>query len=53
VNPSLSQRVAEDTGVQLIPIYTGSLSGPEGPASTYLDFMRYNVNAIVKAARNQ
>jgi ABC-type Zn uptake system ZnuABC Zn-binding protein ZnuA len=47
----LSKRVAEDTGVQLIPIYTGSLSGPDGPASTYLDFMRYNVDAIVKAAQ--
>jgi ABC-type Zn uptake system ZnuABC Zn-binding protein ZnuA len=51
VNPSLAKRVAEDTGVQLIPIYTGSLSGPDGPASTYLDFMRYNVDAIVKAAQ--
>ena len=51
VNPSLARRVAEDTGVQLIPIYTGSLSGPDGPASTYLDFMRYNVNAIVAAAQ--
>ncbi len=50
VNPSLAQRVAEDTGVQLIHIYTGSLSGPDGPASTYLDFMRYNVKAIAKAA---
>jgi ABC-type Zn uptake system ZnuABC Zn-binding protein ZnuA len=52
VNPALSKRVAEDTGVQLIPIYTGSLSGPDGPASTYLDFMRYDVNAIVQAAKN-
>ncbi len=51
VNPSLAKRVAEDTGVQLIPIYTGSLSAPDGPASTYLDFMRYNVNAIVEAAK--
>ena len=50
VNPNLAKQVAEDTGVQLIPIYTGSLSGPDGPASTYLDFMRYNVQAIVKAA---
>ncbi len=51
VNPNLAKRVAEDTGVQLIPIYTGSLSGPDGPASTYLDFMRYDVNAIVQAAQ--
>ena len=51
VNPQLAKQVAEDTGVKLIPIYTGSLSGPDGPASTYLDFMRYNVNAIVQAAQ--
>jgi len=51
VNPSLAERVAEDTGVQLIPIYTGSLSGPDGPAVTYIDFMRYDVDAIVKAAK--
>ncbi len=51
VNPQLARQVAEDTGVKLIPIYTGSLSGPDGPASTYLDFMRYNVKAIVEAAQ--
>ncbi len=51
VNPQLAKQVAEDTGVKLIPIYTGSLSGPDGPASTYIDFMRYNVNAIIQAAQ--
>ncbi len=51
VNPQLAKQVAEDTGVTLIPIYTGSLSGPDGPAATYLDFMRYNVQAIVEAAQ--
>ncbi|MBN1538418.1 MAG: zinc ABC transporter substrate-binding protein [Anaerolineales bacterium] len=51
VNPSLAQRVAEDTHVQLITFYTGSLSEPDGPAGNYLDFMRYNVNAIVSALR--
>ncbi|MFZ5809873.1 MAG: metal ABC transporter substrate-binding protein [Chloroflexota bacterium] len=49
VNPALSRRVAEDTGVQLITIFTGSLSAPGGGADTYLEFMRYNVNAIVQA----
>jgi len=52
VNPQLARQVAEDMGVELIPIYTGSLSGPDGPASTYIDFMRYNVEAIVKAAQH-
>lgn len=49
VNPNLAERVAEDTGIQLVEIYTGSLSGPEGPAASYLEMMRYNVAAIVAA----
>jgi manganese/iron transport system substrate-binding protein len=51
VNPSLSQRIAEDTGVQLVSVLTGSLTGPEGHAPTYLDFIRYNVNAITSALK--
>lgn len=51
VNPSLAQRIAEDTGVELVMFYTGSLTEAEGPASTYLDFMRYNVNAMVEALK--
>jgi len=47
-DPSLAQRVADETGVELVPLYFGSLSDGE-PAGTYLSFMRYNVNAIVKA----
>ena len=49
VNPNLVERVAEDTGAQVITLYTGSLSGPDGPAPTYLEMMRYNVRAIVEA----
>lgn len=47
-DPSLAQRVAEETGVDLVPLYFGSLSAGE-PAGTYLDFMRYDINAIVSA----
>lgn len=51
VNPSLSQRVAEDTGVKLVTLYTGSL-GPEGSGvETYIDYIRYNTTAIVEALR--
>jgi ABC-type Zn uptake system ZnuABC Zn-binding protein ZnuA len=50
VNPDLSKRVAMDTGVRLIPIYTGSLTAG-APAETYLDYMRYNVEAIVNALK--
>ena len=51
VNPALSQRIASDTGMQLVPIYSGSLSAADGSAATYLDFMRANVSAIVQALR--
>jgi len=47
-DPNLAQRVAEETGVELVPLYFGSLSDGE-PAGTYLSFMRYNVSAIVEA----
>jgi ABC-type Zn uptake system ZnuABC Zn-binding protein ZnuA len=49
VNPRLAERVAEDTGVELVPLYSGSLSEPE--VGTYLEFMTYNVNAIVETLR--
>lgn len=51
VNPNLAQRLSEDTGIQLAYVYTGSLSPPDGPAGTYLDYMRYNVNQIVAALK--
>lgn len=49
VNPNLAERVAEDTGVQLVYIYTGSLSSADGPAATYLDYMRHNVSQMITA----
>ncbi len=51
VNPSLAERVAADTGVKLVTLYTGSLSDPDGPAPTYVEWVRYNVSAIVDALR--
>mgnify|MGYP000526161705 CR=1 FL=1 len=48
VNPRLAEQIAADTGVRLVSIYTGSLSEANEPAATYLDFMRYNVTAIVE-----
>lgn len=49
VNPALAERVTEDTGKQLVYIYTGSLSDADGPASTYEAYVRYNVKAIIEA----
>lgn len=51
VNPNLARRVEEDTGVRLVFLYTGSLSEPDGPAGSYLEFMRYNVSEIVEALK--
>lgn len=51
VNPALAQRVAADTGTQLVFLFTGSLSEPDGDAATYEDFVRYNINAIVEALK--
>lgn len=48
-DPSLSQRIAEDTGVMLVQLYFGSLTDEDGPAGTYIEYMRYNVEAIVGA----
>ena len=47
VNPALSEQVADDTGAELVFIYTGSLSQPGGEASSYIQLMRYNVQTIV------
>jgi ABC-type Zn uptake system ZnuABC Zn-binding protein ZnuA len=48
VNPALAERVAADTSVTLVPVYTESLSEGE-PAGSYLDLIRYDVLAIVAA----
>ena len=44
VNPAVAQQVANESGVSLHTLYSGSL----GDADTYLDYMRYNVNSIVE-----
>lgn len=51
VNQNLAQQIANDTGVQLVPLYHGSLTDASGPAPTYLEFMRYNVSAMVEALK--
>jgi ABC-type Zn uptake system ZnuABC Zn-binding protein ZnuA len=52
VNPEVAEQIAQDTGVRLVRLYTGSLSEPGGPADSYLSLMRYNVSAIVTALSN-
>lgn len=48
VNPSLAEQIASDTGTRIVFMYTGALSDPNGPAGTYIDFMRYTANAILE-----
>jgi len=51
VNPSLARQVAADTGIKLVPLYTGSLGPPGSGAETYLDYVRANTHAIVQGLR--
>lgn len=49
VSPVMSEQIASEAGAQIETLYTDSLSTPDEPAGTYLDFMRYNVETIVNA----
>lgn len=51
VNPTLSERVAKDTGAKIVLLHSGSLSGPGGDVGSYLDYMRSNVLSIVDALK--
>jgi ABC-type Zn uptake system ZnuABC Zn-binding protein ZnuA len=51
VNPALAERVAEDTGIKLVPLYTGSLGEAGSGVETYLDYIRYNTTAIVEGLK--
>ena len=51
VSAKLAEQVSTDTGVKLVLLYTDSLGGPGTGAETYLDLMRYDVQAIVEALR--
>ena len=49
-DPRLLKRIAEETGAALGgTLYPGALSGPDGPASTYLDMMRHNASTLSQA----
>jgi ABC-type Zn uptake system ZnuABC Zn-binding protein ZnuA len=51
VNPKLAEQVAQDTGVKLVPLYTGSLGGPGSGVESYIELIRYDVTAIVEALK--
>ena len=49
VDAQVARAVAGDLGIDVVSVYTGSLSDAAGPAATYLDFIRTNVERIVSA----
>jgi zinc/manganese transport system substrate-binding protein len=44
----LAEAVAAETGgnIAVVPLYVGTLGGPDSPAATYIDFMRTNAQLI-------
>ncbi|MCY4406155.1 MAG: metal ABC transporter substrate-binding protein [Rhodospirillaceae bacterium] len=49
-DPRLLKRIADETGAAIGgTLYPGALSGPDGPAPTYLDMMRHNATTLAQA----
>jgi ABC-type Zn uptake system ZnuABC Zn-binding protein ZnuA len=51
VSDDLAQQIADETGAEIVQLYTGSLSAADGPAATYVDYMRFNAQQIAAAMR--
>lgn len=51
-DPRLMQQISKETGIQPgKPLFSDALSDEKGPASTYLDMMRYNTEQILAALK--
>jgi ABC-type Zn uptake system ZnuABC Zn-binding protein ZnuA len=49
-NQQLAEVVAQEAGIAVVtPLYSESLSELDGPAATYITFMRHNAQVIVNA----
>lgn len=53
VSENIIQAIAAETGAKLVTLYSGSLSASDGPAATYLDYMRYNISVIIDALKGE
>jgi ABC-type Zn uptake system ZnuABC Zn-binding protein ZnuA len=49
VSTNLADQVAQDTGTHVVGLYNGSLGESSSGVTSYLEFMRFNVDAIVTA----
>jgi zinc/manganese transport system substrate-binding protein len=51
-DPRLLRRISAETAARIGgTLYSDQLSGPDGPASTYIDMIRHNVGEIVAALK--
>lgn len=51
-NQNLAQQIASETDVKVITdLYVESTSGPSGPASTYIDMIKYDTTLILDALK--
>jgi ABC-type Zn uptake system ZnuABC Zn-binding protein ZnuA len=51
-SPQLAEQVSAETGVKVVnELYSHSITEAGGKAPTYIDMMKYNVNAIVEALK--
>jgi len=49
-NPELAQIIAQEAGVEVVTtLYTEALSAADGPAATYIDYLRFNAQTIADA----
>ena len=48
-NGDIAQIIADETHAELVVLYSGALSDETGQTSTYIEYIRYNVTAIVEA----
>ncbi len=51
-NQNLADQIASDTGAKVITdLYVESISGPDGPAPTYIDMIKYDTTTIINALK--
>ncbi|MCE2473835.1 MAG: zinc ABC transporter substrate-binding protein, partial [Anaerolineae bacterium] len=46
---AIMRTIASAVGIEIFGLYSDTLTESDGPASTYLDYMRYNMTTIVSA----
>jgi zinc/manganese transport system substrate-binding protein len=51
-NQNLAQQIASETGVKVVTdLYVESVSTPNGPAPTYIDMIKHDINVILDALK--